>query len=927
MHRWFLSYNSQDSDLAQSLEQALRARDSDAQVFFAPKSLRTGGLWLPALATEIAEATAFLLLVGKNGIGPWQAMEYYEALDRRVKEHGFPIVLVLLDGQAAPGLPFLRQLHWIVTADPSSEQSVARIREAAAGGGGLPGELWRYTAPYRGLQAMTESDADFFFGRQRETAKILGALAETPDKLVLLLGNSGVGKSSVAQAGVLAALIRQGWTNVEGAAPPWPRAFDESRRWCFLKLRPGTTPVRALVEPFLWTWQFDATDPRRAEIQAGWVNGLIDGKLTLRDLLDATQARYRDELDQPPPPAFFLSIDQGEELYVRSEERERRRFSDILAHGIGDPRLRVLMSMRADFFGELQGDEALYAAHRQINVAPLREAQLNEVVSRPAARVSARFETGDLASLLARRAADESTRDAGALPLLSYLLDDMWSEMVKRGDGVMRLPKRAIELGDVLADRADQFLADHPASTDAIRRIFTLNLATVREDGQTTRRQAPRSEFSDEQWRLVSALADHPNRLLATSTSEAGVVHAEVAHEAIFRRWARLRDWIKDERDFLAWRTGLEAAQRTWAATPADAKSEALLMGAALTRAQGWLAKHGDDLAPADRDFIERSAERERHSRARVRRSRVMVYALLVGIIAGLVGWINQSILKDWANWYTVLRPYQIANVAPHVLTPQAERSLKAGDAFRECKASCPEMVVIPAGDFLMGSSPGETGRQRHDEDDGHDHPHRVFISKPFAISKFLVTFSDWDTCVSLGRCIEASDAGFGHGLHPVINVNLDDARQYVAWLSTMTGKTYRLITEAEWEYAARAGTKSAYFWGDEFRPGYASCKSCGNPWDDKGTSPVDKFKPNPFGLHDMAGNVWEWTQDCYHASYEGAPTDGSAWLSGNCKERALRGGAWGSPPGDIRSASRGRANEGIRASWLGFRVVRVLGP
>ena len=135
---------------------------------------------------------------------------------------------------------------------------------------------------------------------------------------------------------------------------------------------------------------------------------LIDGKVTLRDLLDATEARYRDELHQPKPPAFLLYIDQGEELYVRAEERQRRRFSEIVAHGLGDPRLRAMMSMRADFFGDLQKDEALYAVHRLIEVPPLREAQLREVVSRPAALLSARFETDDLAASIAHRTAEES---------------------------------------------------------------------------------------------------------------------------------------------------------------------------------------------------------------------------------------------------------------------------------------------------------------------------------------------------------------------------------------------------------------------------------------------------------------------------------------------------------------------------------------
>jgi hypothetical protein len=195
-----------------------------------------------------------------------------------VKQHDFPIILVLLDGQPAPGLPFLRQLHWVITADPASEKSLARIMDAATGGGAPPGELWRHTAPYRGLYAMTESDADFFFGRGRETVEVIRALAAAPDKLPLLLGNSGVGKSSLAQAGAIAALMRQAWPETAETPSAWPPAFNTSRRWCFLKLKPGTEPVRALVEPFLWTWQLDAIDPRRAELQSSWVgeSSLID---------------------------------------------------------------------------------------------------------------------------------------------------------------------------------------------------------------------------------------------------------------------------------------------------------------------------------------------------------------------------------------------------------------------------------------------------------------------------------------------------------------------------------------------------------------------------------------------------------------------------------------------------------------------------
>jgi TIR domain-containing protein len=180
VRRWFLSYNSQDVTLVRRLEVALKRKDPGATIFFAPKSLRAGGYWLPVLAKEIGDATAFVLLVGEQGVGPWQVMEYYEALDRRVKQPNFPIVLVLLKGEPAPGLPFLRQLHWIVTEHPAGEDAVARIMDAASGEATRPAELWRYTAPYRGLAAMTEADSDFFFGRGRETVDVLRVLAATP---------------------------------------------------------------------------------------------------------------------------------------------------------------------------------------------------------------------------------------------------------------------------------------------------------------------------------------------------------------------------------------------------------------------------------------------------------------------------------------------------------------------------------------------------------------------------------------------------------------------------------------------------------------------------------------------------------------------------------------------------------------------------
>jgi formylglycine-generating enzyme required for sulfatase activity len=944
MQRWFLSYNSQDLALMQGLEAALKHKNPEAKIFFAPTSLRAGGFWLPELAKSIAEATAFVLLVGEKGLGAWQAIEYYEALDRRVKQQDFSVILVLLDGQPAPGLPFLRQLHWIISANPASEQSIGQIVSASAGGGALPGELWRHTAPYRGLAAMETKDSDYFFGRGRETVEVIRALEAAPDKTPVLLGNSGVGKSSLAQAGALAAVLRQAWPETAMDPGAWPQAFKDSRAWCVLTLKPGVEPVRELVKSFIRTWQFDPTDPRRETRENQWTDSLIAGHGTLRGLLDATEERLQEQ-GRSRPPAFLLYVDQGEELYVRAEERQRRRFSEVLAQGLPDRRLRVLMSLRADFFGDLQKDEPLYSVHRLISVPPLREAQLLEVVSKPANLLGARFETGHLAKDIAQRAAEESSRDAGALPLLSYLLDDMWKSKDPKWDGVLRLPAPAIELGRVLVDRANAFIATHPDSEAKLRRIFTLKLATVHEDAEPTRRRAFRGEFSGEEWLLVNELADHPNRLLVTAIAEtptaetgtasgsdaarldanvapaAGETYAEVAHEAIFKRWDRLKEWIASEREFLAWRSGLEAARRAWAVMPKASKQDALLMGAALTQAQSWSAKRAEDLPAPDRKFIAQSIARETKAQARARLIRSLIYLLLVGMIVGLVGWINQRYINEQINWYVTLRPYAAASFWPHVLTPQAESALQTLQSFRECAQDCPEMIAVPAGEYTMGSPAAEPGRNPNEGPQ-----HKIVVSKRFAVSKNLVTFADWDACERVGSCPRAADVGWERGRQPVIHVSWNDAQQYIGWLAKMTGRPYRLLTEAEWEYAARAGTTTAYYWGDAVGTNNANCNGCGSQWDNQHPSPVGTFNPNAFGLYDMAGNVFEWVQDCYNDNYNRAPTDASAWTSGDCIDRVVRGGSWNTNPNYARSAFRNRNSAEIRFNYLGFRVARSLG-
>jgi formylglycine-generating enzyme required for sulfatase activity len=203
---------------------------------------------------------------------------------------------------------------------------------------------------------------------------------------------------------------------------------------------------------------------------------------------------------------------------------------------------------------------------------------------------------------------------------------------------------------------------------------------------------------------------------------------------------------------------------------------------------------------------------------------------------------------------------------------------------------------------------------------------HQVAIGKPFAVSKYEVAFDQWDACVAAAACPRARDA-WGRGIKPVINVSWDDAKLYVAWLSRLTGKPYRLLTEAEWEYAARAGSNTRYAWGDEPGTGNANCNGCGGAWILQ-AAPVGSFPPNAFGIHDMEGNVWEWVEDIWHDSFQGTPADGSAWLQdGDPTYRVIRGGSWHNETELLRAAVRVERHRKVQFDTLGFRVARTMRP
>jgi formylglycine-generating enzyme required for sulfatase activity len=259
---------------------------------------------------------------------------------------------------------------------------------------------------------------------------------------------------------------------------------------------------------------------------------------------------------------------------------------------------------------------------------------------------------------------------------------------------------------------------------------------------------------------------------------------------------------------------------------------------------------------------------------------------------------------------------------------PAQPKPLAVGQRFRDCDDdSCPWMVVLPSGSFLMGSPESEPKRKK---DEGPQH--RVQVAS-FAIGQYEVTFRQWDACVAAGGCkTKPGDEGWGRGQRPVINVSWHDAQQYVKWLSDKTGKIYRLPSEAEWEYAARAGTSTPFAFGERITTAQANFdgdytyNGSAMGEDRQKTLPVGSLAKNAWDLYDLHGNASEWVQDCRHDNYQGAPADGHAWIS-NCPstEGLLRGGGWYLNPSFARSAYRWRIESTSRNYFTGFRLARML--
>jgi formylglycine-generating enzyme required for sulfatase activity len=952
----FVSHASKDDTVAVGLETWLRDRGF-TDIFIDHSNITGGEKWAQALRDASAACRVIVCLVTENWLASDECFGEFKAawyMGKRI----IPLLVVPTDSTASSerlakvlaedqGINIATCVNAAGQLDLVHDQEVERRLEAglrAAGALveiGLDPEAFAIDrkarpTPFPGLASFGDDDANaaLFYGRSREIAETLDELRQMRAlgdlRPFVILGASGAGKSSLLKAGIIPRLRRE--------APAWlpVRAF-----------RPGTDPLLNFAEAFARSLadfsEVEAPGVIRDRLLDSWSSAERDGdglttagRLTLEQALESEGRKLRAAAGHSGT-SILISIDQAEEM-ARAEGNSADALADYMRAALAASARgwQLAFTIRADSFPELQSHRRFSGLNaRGYDLRALPAFRFETVVEQPARRYGVVVDDALVDALI------EDTPKQDGLPLLAFALQRLWRQYADSKALTQTNYARVGGLRGLIEDAAERALrslspeqdvplpSDPPSKReiDLAASTFVPALAQINDRGATIRRIAAWNSFTDEQRGLLLRF-DQWRLVVRKGGIDGGTV--EVAHEALFREWTRLKLWLEPERARLEALRSLEVDALTWDRSgrdPAFLNHRDKRLAEALTLA--GIGAYRNRLGRLESDYLSACETAERSARKRARRVQRIIYGLLLGIIAGLVGWINQSYIRQEWRWYAVTRPFIHANVQPRVLSAATEQGLKPGETFRECtgeqtKDYCPEMVVVPPGSFVMGSPLTEKGRFTEEGP-----LHSVTIGQKLAVSKFELTFDEWDSCATYGDCAEdVSDSGFGRGQRPVINVTWADAQQYVAWLSKVTGKHYWLLSEAEYEYATRAGTQTVFPWGDDVGKNNANCAGCDSEWDEKQTAPVGSFSPNKFGLFDMVGNVWEWVEDCEHGGYAAAPIDGSAWIEdGNCSYRIIRGGSWYVSPESARSADRYRATAIARRGDLGFRVARTLEP
>ena len=982
----FISHASKDDTVASALEAWLTV-NGFSDIFIDHQAIAGGDKWREALRSSAGSARVVVCLVTSNWLASDQCMGEFRAawyMGKRI----IPLFMLSpdlkLDDQKTKRLAEVMAEDqgldlWPCVIDnkfnlAANETITARLAAGLRAAGalsrvGLDPEAFSIDkklrpTPFPGLSAFGDEDADaaLFYGRSKEIAQTLELLRSIramgePWPLVIL-GASGSGKSSLMKAGII------------------PRLRRESPAWLPLRaFRPGADPLLNFAEALATTLgdfgKSEAHGAIRRVLFEAWAFAERDEKKELtatgHDTLGAaleTQGQKLRKAANRPLATILISVDQAEEI-ARSEGDSGDALADYLKVALTSTvsNWQLAFTTRTDSFPELQSHRRFQNLEtRGFDLRAIPIFRFDNVVEQPAKRYGVEVDVSLVDTLM------EDAPKQDALPLLAFALQRLWRRFAADGSLKEADYNDMGGLKGLIEDAAERALRgiepeqDVPLPAGALPKrldelgaaTFVPPLAQINDNGETIRRISNWDSFSDEQqellarfdrWRLVvkkgasprpgqAAIAVQsrglgaPEEGLAVTPLDPGSSPGsgenasadgstiEVAHEALFREWDSLRDWLEPERARLETLRGVKIATRTWVRHDRidaylDHRDARLVDALALRDKAGFARQLGD----LERDYLTACNAAERKEKSARRRMKAAVGVLVLGVLGlgglGYRGYLNATSLEGLFINY------------PH--SKWYESGLKPGDEIKECSGACPQMVVIPAGSFLMGSKPGEGN-----DDDEHGADGRqvkVTLPAPLLVSKFEVTFAQWDACVDSGGCgkYRPDDQKWGRGQRPVINVSWVDIQRYLNWLSRKTGNNYRLLSEAEWEYVARAGSQTKYAWGDDIGKNKANCEGCGSQWDYKQTAPVGSFSANQFGVHDMHGNVWEWVEDCYKDRYKGAPTDGRAKSTENCDDRVLRGGSWGDDPPYLRSANVFSNGPGSRFSNNGFRVARSL--
>lgn len=888
-------------------ERQLRLRESAVVLcLVSPTWLRTAELvaeW--RAATVIRRRILPLFLVGPESRLSPESEGYLAELQQC--EAGLEMDLVEAGDERSIDSDLLQELASFLEVPPSADDDYLTPEEFELSPG--------VTAnPFPGMKSFddTPAHAGVFFGRDEQIKGALGELEGLRDpskegSIFVIHGASGTGKSSLLKAGILTRLRRR------------------EARWLPLRaMKPGKDPVWEFLESWRRTFQeyrvsFD-TMVHRSELMKRWDGAQTDerGRPTrnalgiLGEVVDSWAKRLREAAGAPSDTAVVVPVDQAEDL-ASSVDGARVVVGYLNAIAESSGAWQIVLTMRSDSLDRLDAPDMLPERSTKLfHLRPLPLEKRDDVIECPAKRCGVEI-AEDLREELWKDA-----RDVYSLPLLAFAIHTLWT---RRGSGGGRLEKKDFD-GDIrpralLAEEATRALndvEDAEAREELAINVFARKLVETRA-GAYVAKQRDWTDFTRQEQKLLEHFIER--RLVAKlmvfgvreTSDEVKGAKVEVAHSALFEVWESLKGWLDTEKQNLQFIEDLRDQAKKW--DREDRSAKFLSHTGRYGRRARRLEKEGR-IAGADGVHEYLAAARSHGRRQRLGR---------VGAVAAVAA----LLLVLWPNHRprTLLNENVVTPVLRSGLTPLVSTDVRHGHEFRECE-SCPGMVVIKGGSFLMG----HTDPQKHR---AFEPAHLVSVPGPFAVSKTEVTFDQWELCVTYGTCSSRcgiSDSGFGRGRRPVINVTWNEARQYARWLQQLTGADYRLLTEAEWEYVARAGRDSSadYTWGDGYSAERGNFSSFERSEDEMKTIEVGMYAKNNFLLHDIHGNVAEWVQDCWHRGYdERAPSDGSAWLDCDNDKRVLRGGGWATLPKDMTVYARARMRESSRSDMVGFRVARSI--